>query len=60
MAKLCECGKLHYSLESYFATHGDYLTVEEHRQQVEVFPDGKLVDLSKIKDDEEYPITITK
>ncbi len=56
MTKLCECGKFHYSLEHYFQVHGDYLSVAEHRTQVEVFENGKIADFSKIKDNQEIPL----
>ena len=60
MAILCECGKLHYSLDHYFSVHGDYLDIREHRTQVEVFPDGRIADYSKIKDNQEIPPTTIK
>jgi len=60
MTILCECGKLHYNLDHYFQVHGDYLDIREHRTQVEVFPDGKIADFSKLKDNQEIPPTIIK
>jgi hypothetical protein len=60
MPNLCECGKLHYSLDHYFQVHGDYLPITEHRRQVEVLDNGKLFDSSKLKDNEEIPSTIIK
>ena len=61
MTNLCECGKLHYSLDHYFTVHGDYLgDVREHRRQVPILPNGKIFDPSKLKDNEEYPDIIYK
>ena len=58
---LCECSKFHYSLDHYFQVHGDYLgNIREHRTQIALFPNGKIADLSKIKDNEEFPSIIYK
>ena len=61
MVNSCICGKFHYSLDSYFAIHGDYLgSVPEHRCQVPFLPNGKLYEPKKIKDNEPFPILTYK
>ena len=60
MPNLCECGKLHYDLEDYFSVHGNWLgNVREHRQQVEILPNGKVFDPKKQKNNVEFPILTT-
>jgi len=61
MNYLCDCGKLHYSLDHYFAIHGEHLgTIPEHRTQVALFPDGEVADFSKIEEGEEIPLITYK
>ena len=61
MTKLCDCGVFHYTLDSFFKIHGDYLgSVKEHKKEVALFPNGKIADLSKLKMSEEVPIITYK
>jgi hypothetical protein len=61
MTLSCVCRKFHYSLDHYFAIHGDYLDkVPEHRTRAPILPNGKVYDSRKRKDNEPVPLITWK